>query len=238
MSEERPYCLSIAGLDPCGGAGVLADVKTFEQLKVLGLGVVSAITYQNDAVFSGVEWYSIDLIEKQLIPLKKYRVVCAKIGLIENFEVLNQVLDLLHDFFPAIKIVWDPVLKASAGFRFHADRAIAEQTLKKLYLITPNSHEYEQLKLQSNLSCHILLKGGHREEKGLDTLFYTNGKTVAVNGDVFQEDTSKHGTGCVLSSAISSYLALENNLDEACKKGKEYVERFMLSNKTNLGYHV
>lgn len=69
MTKSRPYVLSIAGYDPCGGAGVLADIKTFENIGVCGLAVTTCITYQNDNKFEGVHWLSKKKIKNQLYPL-------------------------------------------------------------------------------------------------------------------------------------------------------------------------
>ena len=66
MSKERPCVLSIAGFDPSGGAGILADIKTFEQHKVTGMAVVTGLTFQNDSEFIGVSWVPIDEIKKQI----------------------------------------------------------------------------------------------------------------------------------------------------------------------------
>ena len=236
MSESRSYCISIAGFDPCGGAGILADIKTFENLKVMGLGVVSALTYQNDASFTGLQWNTFEQIKQQLLPLKKYPVEFAKIGIIEDFEILGKCINLLEETFPGVRIVWDPVLKASAGFLFHSNDGIPAVILKKLFLLTPNMDEYKQLNLKDKSQCAILLKGGHREEKGIDTLFF-NGAELNIEGKAFDKRIAKHGTGCVLSSAIAAYMALGEELTEACRKAKAYVEEFILSNDSNLGYH-
>ena len=120
MKKNRPYVLSIAGYDPCGGAGVLADIKTFETIGVYGLAVTTGITYQNDHKFAGVHWLSKKKIKNQLYPLlEAYKVEYVKIGLIESLEVQSEVIELLLGYNNDIKIIWDPILKASAGFSFH-----------------------------------------------------------------------------------------------------------------------
>lgn len=237
MHKLRPYCLSIAGHDPSGGAGLLADIKTFEQLNSYGLGVSSAITFQNDVEFIGIEWLQFKHIEAQLEPLKKFPVRSVKIGLIQNLEVLIQLVDLLQSSYGNVPIVWDPVLNASAGFTFHSNLELTSLDLHKLELITPNSIEYQQLGLEKFLTANILLKGGHADSgKGTDTL-YLKDKYIEIEGKPFSDDADKHGTGCVLSAAITAFIAQEESLENACRKGKQYVEKFMLSNKTYLGYH-
>src|ERR1700729_4382873 len=107
----RPYVLSIAGFDPSGGAGILADIKTFEAQQTLGLGVCSALTYQTENTFEGVTWVNKDTIIKQLAPLlKAYSIDYVKIGLIENMEVLNSIIDYLLGKNPSMRIIWDPIL--------------------------------------------------------------------------------------------------------------------------------
>ncbi|MDR3705199.1 MAG: hydroxymethylpyrimidine/phosphomethylpyrimidine kinase [Paludibacteraceae bacterium] len=233
----RPFVLSIAGHDPCGGAGVLADIKVFDHLGLSGLGVVSALTFQNDSCFEGVKWCTLEEIEKQLSPLRKYPVKAVKIGLIENFEHLQQVVDLVRNYFSAAYLVWDPILKASAGFRFHSETSFAEGLSKKINLITPNYEEYLQLQLDKTpVACPVLLKGGHRDDKkGIDML-YSNGKETEIPGIEFKDKHDKHGTGCVLSAAIAGYVALGFPELEACTKAKSIVEQLILSNETKLGY--
>ena len=85
MNKKRPYVLSIAGYDASAGAGVLADVKTFESIGVYGVAVTTCITYQNDNKFAGVHWLSKKKIKNQLYPiLEAYKIEYVKIGLIEN----------------------------------------------------------------------------------------------------------------------------------------------------------
>ena len=119
-NPKRPYVLSIAGFDPSGGAGVLADVKTFEANKVYGFGVMSALTFQNDSEFEKVEWIPLEKIMEQISVLqKRFQFEYIKIGLIENLEVLNQLILNLKSNISNPKIIWDPILKATAGFDFH-----------------------------------------------------------------------------------------------------------------------
>ena len=117
MKSNRPTVLSIAGFDPSGGAGILADIKTFEFCDSYGMGVVSSITYQNDIAFEGVEWLNSEQIMNQFKVLKKrFDFEYIKIGLIESLEVLNQLIDKLIKESPSVKIIWDPILRASATF--------------------------------------------------------------------------------------------------------------------------
>lgn len=247
MEDEKLTLLSIAGFDPSGGAGVLADIKTFEANKVHGLGVCTSITYQNDKEFEGLKWLATSEIKKQIDVLaRRFSLKWIKIGLIENLDILSSLINYLHQLNPEVIIVWDPILKASAGFVFHDElnREKLINVCKKVYLITPNLEEIKQMvpelaaeKGADHLSqyCNVLLKGGHGEgDKARDILFE---KGLAKLYESDKVDSQKHGTGCVLSSAILSNLAKGYELKEACREGKEYVTDFIKSDKGLLGFH-
>lgn len=249
MSVERKYVLSIAGFDPSGGAGVLADIKTFEANKVIGLGVISANTFQNDNEFKSVDWIPVEKIIEQIEILRKsFAFECVKIGLIESLVALDKVISHLTSHISNIKIIWDPILKASAGFEFHKqiDFSLLEKVASRIYLITPNIPEVlllgknksaeENVKHLSKLS-NVFLKGGHHEKKiGYDTLFLKEGKSFSFRPKM-KNVSEKHGSGCVLSSAIIANLAKGEDLHRACLKAKDYTEKYLSSNKTLLGFH-
>jgi hydroxymethylpyrimidine/phosphomethylpyrimidine kinase len=249
MSSARKYVLSIAGFDPSGGAGILADIKTAESNKVYGLGVISANTFQNDTEFKSVDWIPVQKIIEQIEILRaKFAFEYVKIGLIENLYSLQTVVSHLSSQNPNLKIIWDPILKASAGFEFHKEinKGALEKICKEIYLITPNVPEALSLgekkdamenAKQISKFCHVFLKGGHSEKKiGYDTLFLKEGKEFSFRpkGKGIQP---KHGSGCVLSSAITANLAKGEDLHRACLKAKQYTEKFLSTNKTLLGYH-
>ncbi len=249
MSIKRPYVLSIAGFDPSGGAGILADIKTFESNKVYGLGVISANTFQNDTEFKNVDWISVEKIIEQISILqKRFEFEYVKIGLIENLEVLDEVISYLNTHISNPKIIWDPILKASTGFEFHkeVDKNLLEKICRQLYLITPNVpevlslgsfKEVEENAKQLSQYCNVFLKGGHAEKKiGYDTLFLKEGKQFSFRPKT-KNIFPKHGSGCVLSSALTANLAKGEDLQRACLKAKQYTERILSSNKTLLGYH-
>ncbi|HEY0610909.1 MAG TPA: bifunctional hydroxymethylpyrimidine kinase/phosphomethylpyrimidine kinase, partial [Chitinophaga sp.] len=151
MERERPYVMSLAGLDPSGGAGLLADIKTFEAHGTYGLGVCTALTVQTDEQFLSVDWLPATRIIAQAGPLlKKFLPAYCKIGIMADIPTLLEVLQALHALRPGIRIVLDPVLKASAGFSFHEDgQAGAWQAiLPYLYLLTPNYNEVLALNKQ------------------------------------------------------------------------------------------
>lgn len=238
------YVLTIAGFDPSNGAGLTADIKTLEAHDIYGLSVCTAVTIQHESAFRGVDWIKKETILKQIAILaEQYRIDIAKIGLIEDFAVLNEVIDYLKAFNPEIKIIWDPILKASAGFRFHGsiERITFTKVAKKCYLITPNQEEWAQLfgpAIETAIAkqyTNILLKGGHaRGELSTDTLFEV-GEVTRYSNQRLKND--KHGTGCVLSAAIVANLAQGYTLKRACEKAKAYVTRFLESTDLLLGKH-
>jgi hydroxymethylpyrimidine/phosphomethylpyrimidine kinase len=249
MARERPFVLSIAGSDPSGGAGVFADLKTLEAQRVYGLGVVSAITCQSDSEFFGVDWVPAPVIISQAkAVLQRFPVMVAKIGLIQDLEVLKSVITFLKEIKPGMKIIWDPILQASAGYVFHGEHNLMalSEILNQLYLVTPNVPEARQLApaaqaeesaLELSRHCHVLLKGGHQPEKqGRDQLFLTTGKMYAYRPGPGRV-SPKHGSGCVLAAAIAANLAQGNTLPRAVLRAKQYTTRFLSSNTSLLGYH-
>ena len=239
QKNERPYALSIAGFDPSGGAGLLADAKTMEAHQVYGLTVTTAITVQHESVFQAVEWLNVSLIKQQInLLFQKYPINFCKIGLIENWDVLSEITNLLLTLNPTIKIVVDPIFRASAGFDFHQNVTIEhlKKWLLNIYLLTPNAPELARIKdNQSDLMevaqslsayCNVLYKGGHNEaQKGTDFLF--TGHKIEALAPKAIASYEKHGSGCVLSAAIVSNLALGHDLYAACEKAKTYITHFL-----------
>lgn len=247
MKNKRPYILTIAGFDPSGGAGLVADVKTFEQLKCQGLSVCTANTVQNDTDFVACHWMPLEQIQAQInVLFDRFEIEFVKIGIVENWKVLEAIVDLVLDRSPKAKIVLDPVLKSSSSFEFHGTDSLTDALLSKLFLITPNYDEvqqmYEGLSMDETIAkvtkqTNLLLKGGHRQDKkGFDQLFTKEGNVFGLQPKL-KNVSPKHGSGCVLSSAIAAHLALEYPLLKACYRGKKYTEQLLSSNPTLLGYH-
>ncbi|MBZ9729895.1 hydroxymethylpyrimidine/phosphomethylpyrimidine kinase [Salegentibacter sp. JZCK2] len=249
-TTNRPFVLSIAGFDPSGGAGLLADVKTFEMLGCYGLAVNTANTIQNDKKFEACHWTSEVIIFQQLeLLLESFPVGIAKIGIVENLQVLTKVIDKLLVINQNIKIIWDPVLKSSSGFSFqepHEFQKNLESVMERVFLVTPNFEElqvfYPELNMEETIrkissQTNLYLKGGHRPEFiGLDELFTTEGECLSFKPNR-TGCSEKHGSGCVVSSALAAHLALGDSLPEAARKAKDYIEKILASNKTLLANH-
>lgn len=138
-------------------------------------------------------------------------------------------------------IIWDPVLKSSTGFEFH--KSIMQADHLKIDLVTPNQEEICALgsgdpsSIGQTLSYNyaVLIKGGHAKGHANDQLF-EKGNMYLLEGERISNG-SKHGSGCVLSSAITAYLAKGYSLREACAYGKLYVTQYLQSAEGLLGYH-
>lgn len=249
MSRNRPFVLSIAGFDPSGGAGVLADIKTFEQHKVYGLAIITGNTIQTENGFMKIEWIGIDFVLHSIeVLFEKYDIKVVKIGIVPSLEYLEQIIFQIKNLSDKTKIIWDTVLKSSTKFDFLEikNQNKLEVILKKLDLITPNYQEIlhffpeeinaEKTALHLSNYCAVLLKGGHNtKELGVDYLFFQkNFKKMSPNKILENE---KHGTGCVLSAAISANLSLGFDTETSCLRAKLYIEKLLVSNTSLLGYH-
>ncbi|MFA9190458.1 hydroxymethylpyrimidine/phosphomethylpyrimidine kinase [Flavobacterium sp. FZUC8N2.13] len=249
MSTNRPFVLSIAGFDPSAGAGVLADIKTFEQHQVYGFAINTANTIQTENEFVAIQWTDLDFVLQSVQKIfSSYDIKAVKIGIVPSLNYLKAVVFLIKKLSPKTKIVWDTVLKSTTEFDLlkieNQNDLVA--ILNEIDLITPNYDEILKLdskeksieviteKLSKN--CTILLKGGHHPtEIGTDYLHTSNQffRLESKNAKIHP----KHGSGCVLSAAITANLALDQELLTACKNAKSYTENFLLSNPTQIGYH-
>lgn len=249
MSTNRPFVLSIAGFDPSAGAGVLADIKTFEQHQVYGFAINTANTIQTENEFVAIQWTELSFVLQSIETLfEAYEIKAVKIGIIPSLDYLKSIVFFIKILSPKTKIVWDTILKSTTEFNF---LNIQNQTdlisiLNEIELITPNYNEVLKLiptenKLENCIEilskhCAVLLKGGHHPtEIGTDFLHMQNQffRLSPNNTKVYP----KHGSGCVLSAAITANLALGQKLLSACENGKNYTENFLLSNPTQLGNH-
>jgi hydroxymethylpyrimidine/phosphomethylpyrimidine kinase len=251
MKYNRPIVLSIAGFDPTGGAGLLADIKTCEQHLCLGMGVLTANTDQTETEFISVDWIPKENILAQLRPiLQMYEISAVKIGIVENLDTLSELVGLVKTSFPFVPIVWDPVLAASSGFELHDDwnEHSLNGILGMIDLITPNVNEViriagiaDEIEASFQLAkvTNVLLKGGHSTVRlGADLLFEVGiPREIPANSDPLA-NFPKHGSGCILSAAIACNLALGKPLFEACHDAKQYIEKRLSSNEYLLAYHV
>jgi hydroxymethylpyrimidine/phosphomethylpyrimidine kinase len=249
MNTENKYIVSIAGFDPSSGAGITSDIKTFEAHGVYGLSVCTAVTVQNDIDFKNCQWIPSEIILQQIETLfERFQIPVFKIGIVESWATLLLIVTKLHELNSDIKIILDPIIKASAGFDFHSNenQDILDQIWDKCYIITPNYDEiqllYPKLDIEETLEyisskTNIYLKGGHRtDKKGWDELYHSG--IVMVNiPPIIEIIKEKHGSGCVLSSSLACNLLLDIELEDAAREAKNYTENFLNSNDSLLGTH-
>lgn len=250
--HQSPVCLTIAGLDPSGGAGIIADIKTFSAFGCFAAAAVASITYQNTTGVSGAVHQPAESVRKQIEPVLDEREVAAvKTGMLPTCEIIDTVSEIISER-QMRNIVVDPVIRSTSGFDLIDDAALTA-LIEKLFpladLITPNIPEAERIAhikitsaveieqaariMQSLGAKNVLIKGGHEmsAERGLRsgelkrkaTDYLFIGEQLTIFEGEFIETSSTHGTGCALSSAIAANLALGENLIEAVKIAKDFV---------------
>ena len=149
---ERPYVCTIAGHDPSGGAGLNADLKVFEQHMVYGFSVCTATTVQTDNEFFEINWVDAKIIKNQLLRLvKKFTIKFFKIGIIQSADLLKEVVEIIRFYYPDAKIIWDPILSASAGEAFHHSVADLRIVTSWLARWRSSGESSERLRIDSNL---------------------------------------------------------------------------------------
>jgi len=234
-SEDRvATVLSIAGSDPTGGAGAQLDLRVFTRFGVHGMAVLTALIAQDTQKVHRVLPSFPNVVAEQLVVLLADIVPDAiKIGMLATDDVLLRVAHLLERN-PIPRVV-DPVLRASDGTILLERRAWANLMsliVNGAALVTPNRPEAEALTGSSDpeeaarvfLECGaqaVLIKGGHAEGPPDDLLMTAEG-CIWIHGER-QGDQSVHGTGCALSSAIASGLALGRSLETAVREAKAFI---------------
>lgn len=232
--------LTIAGSDSGGGAGIQADIKTMTVYGVYAMSAIAALTAQNTTGVYEIMEISPEFLGSQLdCVFTDIYPDAVKIGMIPSEEGIRAVSERLR-YYKAKHIVIDPVMAATGGFRFMKDRVIRslqEELFPLAEIITPNLPETEILtgmavnnkadmeraaeKLYEAWHAAVLCKGGHLTETA-DDLLYMNGQAYWIRGDRI-ENSNTHGTGCTLSSAIASGLALGMELLDAVRQAKDYL---------------
>ncbi|SKC76650.1 bifunctional hydroxymethylpyrimidine kinase/phosphomethylpyrimidine kinase [Maledivibacter halophilus] len=243
--------LTIAGSDCSGGAGIQADLKTIMAHKCYGMSVITALTAQNTTGVYGIENCSADFVKNQMdCVFTDIFPDAVKIGMVSSIEIIKAIAEKLREYNPK-NIVIDPVMVSTSGNKLLKDDAI-NTLLNKLIplaaVITPNLSEAEILcgfeinskedmhraarKISKNYHGHILIKGGHLEEDANDLLFF-DGKIHWFEEKKIN-NSNTHGTGCTLSSAIASNLALGYSVRESIQNSKDYITGALKEN-LNLG---
>ena len=220
----------------------MSDIKTFKHLNSQGLAVSTCITYQNHYEILGIKYFDFEEIKAQLDALvNRYHIIACKIGVIKDWQLMLQVVDLVRDSFKDIQIVVDPVLVSSSGFTFSPvpDESLRDKVLDKIDILTPNQSEFDRLGLSSNFNefqSLIYLKSVKGEAIGVDYLIEKDGnkRTFASTSIGFE----KHGSGCVFSAALVVLLSKGIAIKEACAQSKAVVENYLQSDNSLIGHLV
>ena len=238
-----PVALTIAGSDPCGGAGLQADLKTFHRFGVYGEAVVTLIAVQNSVALERVETLAPDLVLAQIrAVLADMPPRAAKTGALGNAAVMEAVADAAGEF--AFPLVVDPVMISKHGAPL-GDIASFKPFIARAYLLTPNLHEASALAgfpVEDRDSMHraaevligmgarnVLVKGGHLAGDALDLLVMEGGEVQEFS--CARIDTQHtHGTGCTYSAAITAELAKGTGLMQAVSLAKVFVTEAIRTN--------
>lgn len=236
-------CLTIAGSDSGGGAGIQADIKTMSALGVFGMSAITAITAQNSVTVSEIYAVPTETVKAQIVAvMDDIGADAVKIGMIYLPQTAEMIAGMLDLYKPACSVL-DPVLVSSTRHQLHAEgckEIIERELMKRVTLITPNINEAEQLAgIEINVrddmrkaagillgkgANAVLVKGGDFNdlEVSYDFLADSNGMELWLGSERIQSRNT-HGTGCSLSSAIASYLAMGHGLEPAVRGAKAYI---------------
>ncbi|WP_087974550.1 bifunctional hydroxymethylpyrimidine kinase/phosphomethylpyrimidine kinase [Oceanobacillus rekensis] len=238
--KQIPCALTIAGTDPSGGAGIHADLKTFQELKSYGMSVITSVVAQNTTGVQDIHHVPLDMIKQQLDSVITDMPVHAfKTGMIANIDMMKIVVNKISKL--NAPYVMDPVMVATSGDPLIEENArdfLREQLLPLTTVVTPNIPEAEYLTGESiktvddmkQAAEHIvvnfgagaaLVKGGHMKGEAIDFLY--DGSSIHTFTSKRINTKNTHGTGCTYSAAITAYLSQGLPLVEAVKKAKHFV---------------
>ena len=245
MKRHYVTMLSIAGSDSSGGAGIQADIKTCSAIGVFGTTAITAITAQNTCGVTSVLGMPPELVTAQIDAVfADEQVDAVKIGMLFNAEIVHAVAQALLRHKPR-HIVLDPVMISTSGRQLIDDNAIGalmSELMPISTVVTPNRHEAERLagreiKTQGDMlgaaECIIaaganavLMKGGHFDSEMMTDLLVEKEDSQPLSLSApFVNTKNNHGTGCTLSPAIASHLALGKPLREAVQAAKTYLSQ-------------
>jgi hydroxymethylpyrimidine/phosphomethylpyrimidine kinase len=240
LSSTPKTLLVVAGLDPSGGAGLLADARIAAEWGLRAAGVVSVLTEQDTHGLRRAAPVDAELVGDQLRALlADVEVAAIKIGALGDEAIARQVAAALE--LTAAPVVWDPVLHATSGrgalYAGDPEAALSELA-PHLALITPNVGEAERLSgisiaelgaaeaaaraISRSGRVNVLVKGGHLEADPVDVLVCGQ-RVTRIASERVPGGTAVHGTGCALSTTIASRLALGDDLEDAVRAAKRWL---------------
>ena len=246
--KPKSKILVIAGSDSSGGAGIQADTKTITALGSYAMTAITAVTIQNTKGVRSIVPIDPKEISNQIeFTSNDIRPDAIKIGMLHSTKVINSVINSLN-FIKVKKIILDPVMIAKGGAKLIDERAIQllkTKLIRKVCLITPNIPEAEvltrtQIKTKEDMifaasilielgAKNVFIKGGHLNSKIVQDIF-VNKKEILIIKNKRIATSNTHGTGCTLSSAISTFYACGKTLKRSCELATKYVNNSIRSN--------
>ena len=246
--KPKSKILIIAGSDSSGGAGIQADIKTITALGSYAMTAITAVTIQNTTGVKSIVPVNPKEISNQIeFTSKDIKPNAIKIGMLHSVKVIKSVIYSL-DLINVKKIILDPVMIAKGGARLIDNKAIQllkTKLIKKVSLITPNIPEAEILtktKIRTKEDMifaasilielgakNVFIKGGHLDTKVVQDIF-VNKKEILIIKNRRITTNNTHGTGCTLSSAISTFYACGKTLKRSCELATKYVNNSIRSN--------
>ncbi|MGI9107933.1 MAG: bifunctional hydroxymethylpyrimidine kinase/phosphomethylpyrimidine kinase [Pyrinomonadaceae bacterium] len=242
-TNRMPVALTIAGFDPSGGAGVLADIKTFTSFGCFATAAVTSLTFQNTTGVFGAAHQTAETVRAQVLPVvEDFQVAGVKTGMLPTREVIVEVARLLretplHEIAPVV----DPVVRSTSGYDLIDDDALAalqSELLPLARVVTPNIPEAERLTglriateadmrraasvIREMGARAVLVKGGHLLTGDALDLLDDGGQVRLFRAPRITTDAT-HGTGCTLAAAIAAGLARGLNLATAVEAAKRFV---------------
>jgi hydroxymethylpyrimidine/phosphomethylpyrimidine kinase len=244
-----PVCLSIAGSDSGGGAGIQADLKAFARCGVHGTTAITALTAQNTVAVTRVQAVAGDMVVAQIEAVASdLGVDAVKVGMVGAAPVIEAVAAALDALPAGTPVVLDPVMVAESGGRLleaDAEQALIELLLPRATVVTPNVPEARVLAgpgagdldgaplaraVQAAGARNVVVTGGHRAQ-ATDVLLTETGDVIEITG-ARHPDGAAHGSGCTHSSALAAHLALGFALHEAARAA-----RAIAADAVRLGLH-
>lgn len=248
MSKSKkkiiPSVLVISGFDPSGHAGYASDIRVVAALGAHPVGAISALTSQVPGKMNHAEAVSPSLLKKQLdLLLLNYDIKAVKIGMLYDASLFSTVVSTLKKL--SMPVVIDPLMNATAGpglLKKEAFQSYCRNILPEAGLITPNIPEAlllcgikkdlpgEELlaKMHALYPSRILLKGGHGKDGKKVFDFYFDGEKMCAWARKKMTNLNTHGSGCMLSSAIASFMAFGLDWIEAIQAAEEYMNQAFL----------
>ena len=246
MKNDKKIVLTIAGSDSCGGAGIQADLKTFNALGVHGLTVITSVTVQNTGYVTNIYKIPVDIIREQIdVLMEDMQPDVVKTGMLYDDETIKCVSDKIKQY--GLKTVVDPVFLATSGDSLIAGKFVEtfrEKMIPNAYVLTPNVYEAERLTdekigsiVDMKKSCkklydmgaeNIIIKGGHLNTDIISDVFFNNKKTRVFSLPKIKNKET-HGSGCTLSALIAGYLSWGLETEEAFIRSKNVLWNMMNS---------